>query len=80
MVLSFHQFVLEPGARKLFNFRAPGGLFRYKRLVMGNNPASSEAHKRVKMVLEGSEGVCQIKDDVLIRGQGLSMTRDYKQF
>ena len=70
MVHSFHQFVLEPGARKLFTFRGPGGLYRYKRLVMGNNPASSEAHKRVKMVLAGCEGVCQIKDDVLVYGSG----------
>ena len=35
---------------------------------MGNNPASSEAHKRVKMALEGCEGICQIKDDVLVYG------------
>ena len=71
MVHSFHQFVLEEKARKLFTFRAPGGLYRYKRLVMGNNPASSEAHKRVKMVLEGCKGVCQIKDDVLVYGAGV---------
>ena len=32
---------------------------------MGNSPASSEAHRRIKMVLEGCEGVMQIKDDVL---------------
>ena len=70
MVHSFHQFVLEPEARKLFTFRAPGGLYRYKRLVMGNNPASSEAHKRVKMALAGCEGLCQIKDDVLVYGSG----------
>ena len=70
MVHSFHQFVLEPKARKLFTFRGPGGLYRYKRLVMGNNPASSEAHKRVKMALAGCEGVCQIKDDVLVYGSG----------
>ena len=37
---------------------------------MGNNLASSEAHKRVEMALEGCEGVCQIKDDVLIYGTG----------
>ena len=69
MVHSFHQFVLEPEARKLFTFRAPGGLFRYKRLVMGNSPASSEAHRRIKMVLEGCEGTVQIKDDVLVYGK-----------
>lgn len=68
MVHSFHQFVLEEEARKLFTFRAPGGLYRYKRLVMGNSLASSEAHRRIKMVLTGCEGCEQIKDDVLVYG------------
>ena len=68
MVHSFHQFVLEKEARKMFTFRAPGGLYRYKRLVMGNSLASSEAHRRIKMVLEGCEGCVQIKDDVLVYG------------
>ena len=67
---SFHQFVLEEEARKLFTFRTPWGLYRYKRLVMGNSPASSECHRRVRTVLQGCEGVAQIKDDVLVHGDG----------
>ena len=70
MIHSFHQFVLEEEARKLFCFRAPGGLFRFKRLCMGSSPASSEAHKRIKKVVAGLEGVLQIKDDVLVHGVG----------
>ena len=69
MVHSFHQFELEEKARKLFTFRAPDGLYRYKRMVMGNNPASSEAHRRVKTVVASCAGVCQIKDDVLVFGK-----------
>ena len=37
-------------------------------LVMGNSLASSEAHRRIKMVLAGCEGCEQIKDDVLVYG------------
>ena len=70
MVHSFHQFELEAQARKLFAFRTPWGLYRFKRLVMGNSPASSEAHRRVKNVVAGLPGVLQIKDDVLIHGVG----------
>ena len=70
MIHSFHQFVLKDDVRKLFCFRTPWGLFRYKRLVMGNSPASSEAHRRIKHVLAGLDGVLQIKDDVLIHGVG----------
>ena len=68
MTHSFHQFELEEGAKKLFTFRTPMGLYRYRRLVMGNNPASSEAHRRIKTVVAGCEGVLQIKDDVLVHG------------
>ena len=53
----------------MFTFRAPGGLYRYKRLVMGNSPASSEAQEKIKIVLEGCEGVMQIKDVVLVFGK-----------
>jgi hypothetical protein len=35
---------------------------------MGSSPASSEAHKRIKKVVAGLEGVLQIKDDVLVHG------------
>ena len=67
---SFHQFVLEDKAKKLFTFRTPWGLYRYKRLVMGNSPASSEAHRRIKTVVQGCEGIAQIKDDILVYGTG----------
>ena len=70
MVHSFHQLELEEAARKLFTFRTLRGLMRFKRLVMGNNPASSEAQRRVKEVVEGLQGVLQIKDDVLVHGKG----------
>ena len=42
MVHSFHQFVLEDEARKLVTFRGPGGLYRYKRLVMGNSDGGGQ--------------------------------------
>ena len=70
MVHSFHQFELEEKARKLFTFRTPWGLYRFKRMVMGNSPASSEAHRRVRTVIQGCKGVVQIKDDVLVHGVG----------
>ena len=37
-------------------------------MVMGNSSASSECHRRVRRVLQGCEGVAQIKDDVLVFG------------
>ena len=64
----FHQFEIEEEAQKLITFRTSWGLFRYTRMVMGNSPASSECHRRVRTVLQGCEGVAQIKDDVLVFG------------
>ena len=70
MTHCFHQFPIEEEDRKLFTFRTPWGLYRYKRMVMGNSPASAECHKRVRQMMEGIPGVLQIKDDVLVHGKG----------
>ena len=51
MTNCYHQFVIEEGARKLFSFRTPWGTFRYKRMVMGTSPASSEIQKRIRAVI-----------------------------
>jgi len=70
MTHCFHQFPIDEGDRKLFTFRTPWGLYRYKRMVMGNSPASAECHKRVRQMMEGIPGVLQIKDYVLVHGKG----------
>ena len=67
---SFHQFVLDEESRQLFTFTTPYGLFRFKRLVMGTPPASGECHSRIRKVIQGLDGVVQIKDDVVIHGKG----------
>ena len=42
----YYQFEIEENARKLYAFRTPWGTYRYKRMVMGTSPASSEIQKR----------------------------------
>ena len=68
MFHSFQQFELEDAAKKLFCFR--WGLFRFKRLIMRSSPASNKAHRRIKKVVAGLEGVLQIKDDMLVHRVG----------
>ena len=46
---------------------------------MDNIPASSEAHKRVKMVVAGCEGLCQIKDDILVYRSGAEHDQRLRQ-
>ena len=43
----YYQFEIEENAKKLYAFRTLWGTYRYKRMVMGTSPASSEIQKRL---------------------------------
>ena len=70
MTNCYHQFVIEERARKLFSFRTPWGIFRYKRMVMGTSPASSEIQKKIREIINKCENAIHIKDDILVHGVG----------
>ena len=67
---AFHQFPLDEESRNLFVFYTPWGLYRYETLVMGVHTASSECQEKVRLLLDGLEGVQQIQDDVVVHGAG----------
>ena len=67
---AFHQLPIDDESRKLFVFTTPFGLYRYKRLVMGTPPASSECHEKLRALFQGLKGVVQIKDDLVVHGRG----------
>ena len=67
---AFHQFVLDEESQELFVFYTPWGLYKYNTLVMGVSSASSECHERIRRILEGLEGIQQIKDDIVVHGKG----------
>ena len=67
---SFHQFMMDEESQELFVFYTPWGLYKYNTLVMGVSSASSECHERIRLVVEGLEGVQQIKDDIVVHGKG----------
>ena len=67
----FHQFEIDKNARKLFTFRVPQGLFRFKRMVMGTSPASSEIQKRIRNTIADCKNAHNIKDDILVHGKGV---------
>ena len=52
MTNCYYQFEIEESARKLYAFRTPWGIYRYKRMVMGTSPASSEIQKRVRETIK----------------------------
>ena len=68
MTNCYYQFEIEDNARKLFAFRTPWGIFRYKRMVMGTNTACSEIQKRIREAIKECSNAIQIKDDILIYG------------
>ena len=67
---ALHQFVMTEESMKLFVSYTPWGLYCFNTLVMGTAPASSECHERIRIILEGLEGVIQIKDDLVVHGKG----------
>ena len=67
---AFHQLPIDEASKKLFVFTTPYGLFRYKRLVMGTPPASSECHDKIRRLLKGLPGGTHIKDDLVVHGSG----------
>ena len=67
---AFHQFKMDEESQDLFVFYTPWGLYKYNILVMGVSSASSECHERIRLVVEGLEGVQQIKDDIVVHGDG----------
>ena len=70
MTNCYHQFEIAESARKLFSFRTPWGIFRYKRMVMGTSPASSEIQKKIRQMVSKCKNAIHIKDDILVHGHG----------
>ena len=66
MTNCYHQFEISEEARKLYTFRTPKGLFRFKRMVPGTSPASSEIQKRVRELVKDCPNTRSIKDDIII--------------
>ena len=48
----------------------PFGIYKFKRMVMGAPPASEECHAKMAAIIQGLEGVEQIKDDLVVHGKG----------
>ena len=70
MTNCYHQFEIAEHARKLFSFRTPWGIYRYKRMVMGTSPASSEIQKKIRQIVSCCKNAIHIKDDILVHGKG----------
>ena len=67
---AFHQLPVDEEPQKLFVFWTPCGLYNFNTLAIGIHTASSECQEKLRRVLEGLEGVCQIQDDRVIHGKG----------
>ena len=69
MTNCYHQFEIEKDARKLFAFRTPLGIMRFKRMVPGTSPASSEVQKRVREMVKTCPHTKSLKDDSIINSK-----------
>ena len=77
---TLHQFPRDESSRDLFVFHTLWGLHRLNTLVMGTHTGSSELQERVRVIVDGLEGVMQIKDDVVIHGAGKQHDKRLKKF
>ena len=67
---AFFQFELDEETQKLFYAISPYGIYKFKRMVMGAPPASGECHAKMAAIIQGLDGVEQIKDDLVVHGKG----------
>ena len=75
---SYFHFLLDPESQNLFKFHGEDGVYRFKVLVMGTPPASGECHNAMVFILQGLKGVVQIKDDIVVHGEGREHDDFYK--
>ena len=66
----YYQFEIKENARKLYAFRTPWGIYKYKRMVMRTSPTSSEIQKRICETVRNCHSIVHIKDDIIVRGVG----------
>ena len=66
----YYQFEIEENVRKLYAFRTPWGTYRYKRMVMGTSPESSEIQKKIRETVQNCRNIVHIKDDIIVHGVG----------
>jgi hypothetical protein len=66
----FHQVPLAEESRHKTTFRAPSGLYRYKRLIQGNSAVPEFFHKIIEtQVINGLTGSRNVFDDILVHGK-----------
>ena len=66
----YYHFLLDPESQDLFKFHGEDGIYRFKVLLMGTPPASSECHIAMAQIIQGLKGVIQIKNDLIVHGKG----------
>lgn len=66
--MAYHQVELHPDSREITTFAAPGGLYRYKRLVFGVNMASEKFQQNISQVIKDCPGAYNMSDDIVVVG------------
>ena len=61
---------MEEESSKYYTFWTTKGLYKFNTLAQGVSSASAETHDRIRRILQGVEGVIQIKDDMIVHGKG----------
>ena len=64
----YHQIELSEESREITTFITHKGLYRYKRLMFGISSAPEKYQQVIQQTLQGTEGVHNISDDIIVHG------------
>ena len=67
---AFYQFALDEESQELFHSITPFGIYKWKRMVLGAPPVSGECHSKMEAIVQGLNGIVQIRDDIVVHGKG----------
>lgn len=66
--MAYHQTELHPNSREITTYAAPGGLYRYKRLLFGVNVTSEKFQQIISQIFKDCPGAYNMSDDIVVVG------------
>ena len=73
----FFQFEMDEESSKLYIFWTTKGLYMFNTMTQEDCSASVDTHDSIRRILSRLDGVVQIKDDIMVKGEGEAHDRQF---
>ena len=70
---------MDKESLKLYPFWTTKGLYKFNTLSQGVSSASTETHDRIRQILIGLDGIIQIKDNMIVHGEGEKHDKTFRR-